>query len=64
MPTAVITGETTGIGRATAELPHTRGYQITDTGQDPESLARAQSELPGDVPVVQSDGRCHPTPTP
>ncbi|MGW5333145.1 SDR family oxidoreductase [Streptomyces bauhiniae] len=57
MPTAVITGGTTGIGRATAELLHARGHQVAVTGQNPESLARAQSELPGDVLVVRSDGR-------
>lgn len=57
MPTALITGGTTGIGRATAELPHARGCQVAVTGQNPESLARAQSELPGAVLVVRSDGR-------
>ncbi|CAL9279128.1 SDR family oxidoreductase [Streptomyces sp. SudanB182_2057] len=48
---------TTGIGRATAELLHARSYQVAVTGQNPESLARAQSELPDDVLVVRSDGR-------
>ncbi|WP_237535381.1 SDR family NAD(P)-dependent oxidoreductase [Streptomyces sp. SID3343] len=57
MPTALITGGTTGIGRATAVLLHARGYQVAVTGQNPKSLARAQSELPGDVLVVRSDGR-------
>ncbi|MFI2241716.1 hypothetical protein [Streptomyces chrestomyceticus] len=45
------------MGRATAELLHTRGYRVAVTGQIPESLARAQSGLPGDVLVVRSDGR-------
>ncbi|MFI9565707.1 SDR family NAD(P)-dependent oxidoreductase [Streptomyces rishiriensis] len=62
MPTALITEGTTGIGRATAgrataELPHARGYQVAVTGQNPGSLARARSELPDDVLVVRSDGR-------
>ncbi|MCQ4214333.1 SDR family NAD(P)-dependent oxidoreductase [Streptomyces longispororuber] len=55
MPAALITGGTTGIGRATAELLHARGYQVAVTGQDPDSLARARRELPDDVLVVQSD---------
>lgn len=57
MPTALITGGTTGIGRATAELLHARGYQVAITGQNPDSLARAESELPGDVLVLRSDAR-------
>lgn len=57
MPTALITGGTTGIGRATAELLHTRGYQVVVTGQNPDSLAQARSELPEDVRVVRSDAR-------
>ncbi|HLU56732.1 MAG TPA: SDR family oxidoreductase [Pseudonocardia sp.] len=57
MPTALITGGTTGIGRATAELLHARGYRVAVTGQNPDSLARAQLELPDDVLVVRSDAR-------
>lgn len=57
MPTALITGGTTGIGRATAELLHARGYQVAVTGQNPDSLARAEAELPDDVLVVRSDAR-------
>ncbi|NEY30654.1 SDR family oxidoreductase [Streptomyces sp. PRKS01-65] len=57
MPAAAISGGTTGIGRATAELLHARGYQVAVTGQNPGSLARARSELPDDVLVVRSDGR-------
>ncbi|WP_372351073.1 SDR family NAD(P)-dependent oxidoreductase [Streptomyces sp. KL116D] len=57
MPAALITGGTTGIGRATAELLHARGYQVAVTGQNPDSLARARLELPDDVLVVRSDAR-------
>ncbi|WP_240803175.1 hypothetical protein [Streptomyces sp. A1499] len=53
MPAAVITGGRPG----PAELLHARHYQVTVTGQNLESVARAQSELPGDVLVVRSDGR-------
>ncbi|MFF9490066.1 SDR family oxidoreductase [Streptomyces sp. NPDC014676] len=57
MPTALITGGTTGIGRATAELLHARGYRVAVTGQNRDSLARARAELPGDVLVLRSDAR-------
>lgn len=57
MPTALITGGTSGIGKATAELLHARGYRVAVTGQNPDSVARAQSELPDDVLVVRSDAR-------
>jgi NAD(P)-dependent dehydrogenase (short-subunit alcohol dehydrogenase family) len=57
MPAALVTGGTTGIGRATAELLHTRGYQVAVTGQNPDSLTRARLELPDDVLVVRSDAR-------
>src|SRR3954468_234130 len=57
MPTALVTGGTTGIGRATAELLHACGYQVAVTGQNPHPLARARFELPDDVLVVRSDGR-------
>lgn len=57
MPTAVITGGTSGIGKATAELLHGRGYRVAVTGQNPESIANAERELPQDVLVLRADTR-------
>ncbi|NAZ84698.1 SDR family NAD(P)-dependent oxidoreductase [Kineococcus indalonis] len=57
MPTALITGGTTGIGRATAELLHTRGYRLAVTGHNPDSLAAARDALPDDVLVLPADAR-------
>lgn len=55
MPTALITGGTTGIGRATAELLRGRGYQVAVTGQNPESVTSARAALGDDVLVLRSD---------
>lgn len=57
---AFITGGTSGIGRATAELLHERGYGVAVTGQSADSVARARAELPGDVLVVRADLRVLP----
>lgn len=54
---AVITGGTTGIGRATAELLHREGAQVVVTGQNADTLASARRELPSDVVVIRADAR-------
>lgn len=54
---ALITGGTTGIGRATAELLHRAGARVAVTGVNPDTLASAQRELPPDVLVLRSDAR-------
>jgi NAD(P)-dependent dehydrogenase (short-subunit alcohol dehydrogenase family) len=55
--TALITGGTTGIGRASAELLYRAGARVAVTGINPDTLASAQRELPADVAVLRSDAR-------
>lgn len=55
--TALVTGGTTGIGRATAELLHRAGARVAITGQNADTLAAARRELPSDVLVLRSDVR-------
>jgi NAD(P)-dependent dehydrogenase (short-subunit alcohol dehydrogenase family) len=55
--TALVTGGTTGIGRATAELFVAAGANVAITGNNPESLEAARRELPPDVLILRADAR-------
>ena len=54
---ALVTGGTTGIGRATAELLHRQGARVIVTGRNPDTLAQARRELPPEIAVLESDAR-------
>lgn len=54
---ALVTGGTTGIGRATAELLHRNGARVAITGQNADTLSAARRELPADLVVLQADAR-------
>lgn len=58
--TALITGGTTGIGRATAALLHGAGARVAITGHDPDTLAKARAELPDEIAVIAADARSLP----
>lgn len=53
--TILVTGGTTGIGLATAQLLSADGAKVIITGRNPETLASAKRELPSDAVVLQSD---------
>ncbi|HEY5955624.1 MAG TPA: SDR family oxidoreductase, partial [Polyangiaceae bacterium] len=52
---ALVTGGTTGIGRATAELFYQCGAHVIVTGCNPATLDLARRELPDGVAVIAAD---------
>ena len=56
-PTALMTGGTSGIGRATALVLHERGFNVVITGQNHDTITRARAELPGDIVIFAADSR-------
>ena len=54
---ALVTGGSSGIGRATAELFHAQGARVAITGLDETRLVRARDELDPAIIVVKADVR-------
>jgi NAD(P)-dependent dehydrogenase (short-subunit alcohol dehydrogenase family) len=53
--TFLITGGTTGIGLATAQLLSADGAKVIVTGRNPATLAAAKSALPASAVILASD---------
>jgi NAD(P)-dependent dehydrogenase (short-subunit alcohol dehydrogenase family) len=53
--TILITGGTTGIGLATAQLLGAEGARLIVTGRNPATLAAAQTQLPAGTVILPSD---------
>ncbi len=53
--TILVTGGTTGIGLATAQLLSAEGAKVIVTGRNPATLAAAQKQLPAGTIVIKSD---------
>jgi NAD(P)-dependent dehydrogenase (short-subunit alcohol dehydrogenase family) len=53
--TILITGGTTGIGLATAQLLSAEGAKVIVTGRNPATLASAQKALPAGTIILKSD---------
>jgi NAD(P)-dependent dehydrogenase (short-subunit alcohol dehydrogenase family) len=52
---AIVTGASRGLGRALADGLARDGWQLVIDGRDPDALAAARRELPGDVVAVAGD---------
>src|SRR5690242_9398063 len=53
--TILITGGTTGIGLATAQLLSAEGAKVIVTGRNPATLEAARKQLPASVIILKSD---------
>jgi NAD(P)-dependent dehydrogenase (short-subunit alcohol dehydrogenase family) len=53
--TVLITGGTTGIGLATAQLLSSEGARVLITGRNPQTLEAAKRALPAGTVVIKSD---------